>query len=52
MSETLAYQEMTRNENKKIIKELKEINMELNEKLNKTIQERDSFKKLYEINAN
>ena len=52
MSETLAYQEITRNENKKIIKELKEINMELNEKLNKTIQERDSFKKLYEINAN
>ena len=27
MSETLAYQEITRNENKKIIKELKEINM-------------------------
>ena len=52
MSETLAYQEITRNENKKIIKELKEINMELNEKFNKAIQERDSFKKLYEINAN
>ena len=50
MQHTLKYQEVTRSEDKKVIKSLTEENMRLNQLLKKTITERDSFKNLYEVN--
>ena len=50
MQHTLKYQEVTRSEDKKVIRSLTEENMRLNQLLKKTITERDSFKTLYEVN--
>ena len=50
MQHTLKYQEVTRSEDKKVIRSLTEENMRLNQLLKKTITERDSFKNLYEVN--
>ena len=50
MQHTLKYQEVTRSEDKRMIRKLTEENMRLNQLLKKTIIERDSFKTLYEVN--
>ena len=50
MSNSLHYQEVTMNENKRLIKTLTEETMRLNQLLKKAITERDSFKNLYEVN--
>ena len=50
MQDSLAYQEITRNEYKQIIKNLTEKNMELNQRLKKATTERNSFRDLYECN--
>ena len=50
MQNSLHYQEVTMNENKRLIKTLTEETMRLNQLLKKAITERDSFKNLYEVN--
>ena len=50
MQHTLKYQEVTRSDDKRVIRALTEENMRLNQLLKKTITERDSFKTLYEVN--
>ena len=50
MQHTLKYQEVTRSDDKRVIRTLTEENMRLNQLLKKTITERDSFKTLYEVN--
>ena len=50
MQHTLKYQEVTRSEDKKVIRSLTEENMRLNQRLKRPITERDSFKNLYEVN--
>ena len=50
MQHTLKYREVTRSEDKRVIRNLTEENMRLNQLLKKTITERDSFKNLYEVN--
>ena len=50
MQHSLKYQEVTRSEDKRVIRNLTEENMRLNQLLKKTITERDSFKTLYEVN--
>ena len=50
MQHTLKYQEVTRSEDKRVIRSLIEENMRLNQLLKKTITERDSFKNLYKVN--
>ena len=50
MQHSLKYQEITRNEDKRVIKCLTEQNFRLNQQLQKAIKERDSFKTLYDLN--
>ena len=50
MQHTLKYQEVTRSEDKRVIRSLTEENMRLNQLLKTTITGRDSFKNLYEVN--
>ena len=50
MQHSLKYQEITRNEDKRVIKCLTEQNLRLNQQLQKAIKERDSFKTLYDLN--
>ena len=50
MQHTLKYQEVTRSEDKRVIRNLTEENMRLNQLLKKTITERDSFENLYKVN--
>ena len=50
MQHTLKYQEETRNDDKRIIKSITDENMTLRKEIMKLKQERDCFKKLFEIN--
>ena len=50
MQHTLKYQEVTRSEDKRVIRSLTEENMRLNQRLKKIITEGDSFKTLYDVN--
>ena len=50
MQHSLKYQEITRNDDKRIIKSITDENIKLRQEIEKLKQERDCFKKLFEIN--